>query len=290
MFTISYSPALLDISLSKGHKTVIKYLLANYFNSVAQRDFNWLLDLKDIGFEAADVTSLLLETAKTVRWIRLPDITVSPSEVIINFHQVCCAHKQNSTEARKSLFFRPAAFQIERESMQRVVTGSCGLGRVFPPSLNQINNYGSVSFTRTKARVLFGDSGESEVGDTFDAESSIIDTVSRFSSRVEKHANRYIQTSFKDSTYYSQFLQSSTPSITEGEGVFQPRSHGLIRDQVGTTLPNTSQAKLVGQLHRALHGLNYALSELQREDFTMTDIISSQCPQRVRTLHSGFQS
>jgi hypothetical protein len=86
MFTISYSPALLDISLSRGHKTVIKYLLANYFNSVAQRDFNWLLDLKDIGFEAADVTSLLLETAKTVRWIRLPDITVSPSEVIINFH------------------------------------------------------------------------------------------------------------------------------------------------------------------------------------------------------------
>jgi hypothetical protein len=68
MFIISsYSPALLDTSLSGGHKIVIEYLLANYLDSVAQGDFNWLLDLKDAGFKAADVTSLLLETAKTGR-------------------------------------------------------------------------------------------------------------------------------------------------------------------------------------------------------------------------------
>ncbi len=88
-----------------------------------------------------------------------------------------------------------------------------------------------------------------------------MDTVSRFPSRVKKHANRCIQTSFKDSTYYSQFLESSTPSKAQGKRVFQTR------DQVGTNLPNTSQAKLVGQLHRALQGLNYASSELQKRGF-----------------------
>jgi hypothetical protein len=51
---------------------------------------------------------------------------------------------------------------------------------VFPPLLNQINNYGSISFIGIKARVLFSNSSKSEVGDTFNTKSSIINIVSRF--------------------------------------------------------------------------------------------------------------
>jgi hypothetical protein len=133
---------------------VVECLLANHFDSVAKGDFNWLPDLKEAGFEAADMVSLLLEKANTGPRISLPDAATSLSEVIVDFHQRSCAHKQNSTEAGQSLLFHPAEFQIERESMNRIVTGSCGLGGVFPPSLDQMRSYGSVTFTGTKARVF----------------------------------------------------------------------------------------------------------------------------------------
>jgi ankyrin repeat protein len=154
-FTVgSDGSALLHTALDGGHKNVVECLLANHFDSVAKGDFNWLPDLKEAGFEAADMVSLLLEKANTGPRISLPDAATSLSEVIVDFHQRSCAHKQNSTEAGQSLLFHPAEFQIERESMNRIVTGSCGLGGVFPPSLDQMRSYGSVTFTGTKARVF----------------------------------------------------------------------------------------------------------------------------------------
>jgi ankyrin repeat protein len=190
--------ASLHTALAGGHKNVVECLLANHFDSVAKGDFNWLPDLKDAGFEAADIASLLLETAKTEPWISLSDITASRSEVINDFHQICCAHKQNPTEAEQDPLFRPASFQIERESMHRIVTGSCGLGGVFPPSLDQVNGFSSVNFIGTKARVLFGDvGGESEVEDTLDAENSTIDMVPGFLSQLGKHANKVFRSHSK---------------------------------------------------------------------------------------------
>jgi ankyrin repeat protein len=65
-FTISNNGStLLDTVLADGRKNVVECLLAYHFDSVAQENFNWLLDLRDIGFKAADITSLLLKTANT---------------------------------------------------------------------------------------------------------------------------------------------------------------------------------------------------------------------------------
>jgi hypothetical protein len=75
--------------------------------------------------------------------------------------------------------------------MHRIVTGSCGLGGVFPPSLDQMNGFSSVNFIGTKARVLFNDvDGKSEVKNTLDAKNSTIDIISGFLSSLEKHANK----------------------------------------------------------------------------------------------------
>jgi hypothetical protein len=99
-FTINTDgSALLKTALADGHKDIVELLLADYFDNVAQKNFCWLLDVKDVGFNAADITSLLLETANTGPWITLErsDIHTPEGEVDVGLHQPSCAHNRRST-------------------------------------------------------------------------------------------------------------------------------------------------------------------------------------------------
>lgn len=71
---------------------------------MTQGNFSWLPDLEDAGYEAADITSLLIDTANPGPWVIFdnPDIHPHEGEVDINLHQPVCAHNRRSTDTKGS--------------------------------------------------------------------------------------------------------------------------------------------------------------------------------------------
>ncbi|KAH7231110.1 hypothetical protein BKA59DRAFT_488822 [Fusarium tricinctum] len=277
MFTISTEgPALLNTALADGHKDIVEHLLADYFDEVAQESFSWLFDLKDAGFEAADMASLLLETTSTGPWIPLERSDFHPleGEADVELHQPSCAHKKQSTD-RNDPYSDPVALHLKRDDMQRRIAMFCGIAGVLPPANSLLEDSTQASFTTMKASILYDyERRESKVGNSQDAESGIVDA-----------------DSFEDSTYISSSLNLPPgPSTFSGPSATAPtvfsrlskvstaptlqsvrvpsKSFGLGRET--SSKPNSrslSQQKLVSQLHRAMQGLTSAAITLQRTGY-----------------------
>ncbi|KAI1125855.1 hypothetical protein F5Y10DRAFT_294334 [Nemania abortiva] len=148
---------LLETALSDGCQNIVYRLLSDYFDHVAQGNFGWLLDLKDEGFEADDIASLLLEMPKTDPWTDFgkSDVNTPEGNIDPDLHQSSCAHKQPPNTKADSAF-DPVALYLKRDDMQRRIATFCGLAGVFPPQIQgEVSK--QASFAGTKASVIYND-------------------------------------------------------------------------------------------------------------------------------------
>jgi ankyrin repeat protein len=181
IFTVNTDgSALLKIALADGYKNIVERLLTDYFDNVAQENFGWLLDLRDAGFKAADITSLLLKTVNIGPWVTFErsDIHSPKGKVDIDMHQPSCVHTRQSKDINDGPPFSPVTLHLKRNEMQTRVATFCGIAGAFPPLKNQLEDLKQVSFEGMKASVIYNNEcSESKFEDYQDAESDIGDAV-----------------------------------------------------------------------------------------------------------------
>jgi ankyrin repeat protein len=314
-FTISSDgSALLDTAVADGNKDVVEHLLTDYFDSVAQGNFNWLLDLKDAGFEAADITTLLLETANTGPWIvfERSDIYALEGEVDVDLHQPSCAHNRQPADKKDGPPFDPVALHLKRDEMQRRVATFCGIAGVVPVK-DQQQSLKQVSFAGMRASITYNHEwSESKVEHSEYAESGRSDMVcENAGDDCRKVLTRKYQDSLQAPPYFSSssrrptgptsvfsgssestsaptvFSQLSKPSTNptvQSAGFPRTNLFGLGRGGLTSTSNSgsLSQQKLISELHKAMQSLTSAAVTLQQTGFCCNQFtILTDCEQRL---------
>jgi ankyrin repeat protein len=172
--------ALLETALTESYIHIVELLVAEYIDWVAQDKFEWLLELKDAGFDVPDIVPLLFKAMNKNPWIPFerPNINMSNGKVNVNFHQPSCAHHGRSGNRKDDPLFDPVTFHLKRDAMQGRVAALCGLAGVYPPFQDENDDLGYVSFTGTKASITFNsEKNELEIEETQDNESTRTDMV-----------------------------------------------------------------------------------------------------------------
>ncbi|KJZ68254.1 hypothetical protein HIM_12358 [Hirsutella minnesotensis 3608] len=154
-------PALLQQAIASSHSNLIKLLVSDYVNDVAQGKYSWIAHLKDEGLTADEIMNLVLHAAaQSGPWISVDhsDIHVPKDKVDVNLHQPCCAHKLRQKDTKRSTDnLKPLQEHFSRVDMQGRISLFCGLAGVFPPGGWSSIDFGRVSFSAEAASILFSD-------------------------------------------------------------------------------------------------------------------------------------
>lgn len=139
----------LQDALSRGQEDIIQLLVADRLPWVACGKFEYLLDLRDLGYKSEELVGFLLDVQDSSPWIS-PEgwgeqFTGYKSEVKCDFHQPSCAHTcvlDTQLEILKDSQNRPRwarryeemiAMPGRMETMRNTICALCGIGSVLPP-------------------------------------------------------------------------------------------------------------------------------------------------------------
>jgi hypothetical protein len=124
-----------EFSINANGQALLETALAESYMPVVELLLEWLLELKDAGFEVADIVPLLFEGMNKSSWLAFeqPNVDMSKGKVNVHFHQPSCPHNGRSTDRKDDPLFDPVTFHLKRDAMQGSVAAFCGLAGVFPP-------------------------------------------------------------------------------------------------------------------------------------------------------------
>jgi hypothetical protein len=151
----SPGPEILSKLLSEHDLPAVRYIIQNHYHTVAQGEFEWLLDLREAGYSDDAILDSLLESTESGPWttsnihepLEFGEIGSDyRGYVLQNSHQPGCVHtgpgcgesfsvpKSNGT--RQSSECQPSLSFDKIESTRAKVAELCGIAGVYPPPYN----------------------------------------------------------------------------------------------------------------------------------------------------------
>ncbi|KAJ4307505.1 hypothetical protein N0V84_012685 [Fusarium piperis] len=154
-------PALLQTARTDRHTSVIKVLLTDYFDSVAQGPYGWLADIREGSLEQAEMMDLVIQAPDgSLAWIpaNISDVPQPEAKINTTLHQPCCAHKRRDIQTSENEKNDAASLDrfteyVSREEMQKHVSLFCGLAGVIPQLPAPSNDFGMISFFNERASI-----------------------------------------------------------------------------------------------------------------------------------------
>lgn len=176
---------ILQDALSRGQEDIIQLLLTDQLPWVACGAFEYLIDLRDDGYNEEELVRLLLEVQDSSPWIPREEwgeqFARYEPQIQCNFHQPSCAHtwtlethieipndsQDNPRWAQRSeeMIAKANRMQI----MRNTICGLCGIGGVLPPEdtiapSNEIEFFNGGAIITYDVRITTTDIPEENVG------------------------------------------------------------------------------------------------------------------------------
>jgi hypothetical protein len=181
-------PEMLAAAIGDCKPDVIHTLLANDFESVAQKDYSWLHELVEIGFNSEEIAGLLLKEANDSPWIIFEGQVSEELRIDTAYHQRSCVHQggQNLSSSPKLIgstsqkgtvgLFMAWDFSAQEQTI-RTVQELCGIGGIAPtsPDRSKWNGFAKFEDDHTLVSVSYTIPGEPE----FEATTRILQSVVR---------------------------------------------------------------------------------------------------------------
>lgn len=146
-----YGPLLLERVAIASLDNVLRSLVVEHLQFVAQGDFAWLLDIQTIGYSAQEMLELVLESVRGGPW--LLDVDSHPKEAFpyifgphesadriacldTDFHQLNCVHQGGTVNHQlQDLIAKPQKVRKDfgdHEDIRYQVSACCGLAGIIP--------------------------------------------------------------------------------------------------------------------------------------------------------------
>lgn len=176
---------ILQDALSRGQEDIIQLLLTDQLPWVACGAFEYLIDLRDDGYNEEELVRLLLEVQDSSPWIPREEwgeqFARYEPQIQCNFHQPSCAHTwtlETHIEIPKDSQDNPRWAQRSEEMiakanrmqiMRNTICGLCGIGGVLPPEdtiapSNEIEFFNGGAIITYDVRITTTDIPEENVG------------------------------------------------------------------------------------------------------------------------------
>lgn len=137
-------PGVLNSILRLENVEVLRGVLIRHFESVAQGEYRWLEELKDLGYNYYDIAELLLDEASQSPWVFLNGLGHHDARIHFNFHARNCIHQM---ENKLRISPRLIRDDLERpDELKRIIAEHCGLAGILPSSRDTSLWTGCVSF------------------------------------------------------------------------------------------------------------------------------------------------
>ncbi len=139
------SPNTLRFAITLGNVDAIRGIIERHFDAVAADDFEWLQELKSLGYGNRDIAELLLDDMNKSPWIYFSQPTPQDTAILPEFHVSNCIHEGGKkADLAPKLIVEPLE---NNEDMKRLIAEHCGLAGVVPKSRDNINWTGVVAFS-----------------------------------------------------------------------------------------------------------------------------------------------
>ena len=139
------SPNTLRFAITLGNVDAIRGINERHFDAVAADDFEWLQELKSLGYGNRDIAELLLDDMNKSLWIYFSQPTPQDTAILREFHVSSCIHDGGKkADLAPKLIVEPLE---NNEDMKRLIAEYCGLAGVVPKSRDDINWTGVVAFS-----------------------------------------------------------------------------------------------------------------------------------------------
>ncbi|KAK5989701.1 hypothetical protein PT974_07957 [Cladobotryum mycophilum] len=156
------SPTNMNLSLPNSMKEALAHrnvdaltiFLEKRFSQVANGDYAWIAELKEVGYAYAEIAQLLYERTHDSPWIYFEPTDIPFAEILPTHHLAGCAHCFSSASPRNDLVsWQTLKLNTEREVIQKIEK-LCGLGGVCPSSRDTEHWNGTAEFKEQYLTVL----------------------------------------------------------------------------------------------------------------------------------------
>ena len=139
------SPHTLRSVIRLGNLDAVSGIIERHFDAVATDDFEWLQELKSLGYGSRDIAELLLDDMKKSQWIYFSQPTPQDTAIHPGFHVSNCIHEGGKkADLAPKLIVEPLE---NNEDMKRFIAEHCGLAGVVPKSRDSTTWTGVVAFS-----------------------------------------------------------------------------------------------------------------------------------------------
>ena len=150
------SSNLLRKLVSGKDEIALQKILSDHFEEIARQDFEWLHELKDMGYTSKEIAALLLSDQNDSPWIYLISSDLEERKLSVDFHQPGCVHSggllrkvpmTHPTTLGADIVVRDGVSESSSEvDIERTINEFCGLGGVLPVSREIREWNGHVTF------------------------------------------------------------------------------------------------------------------------------------------------
>lgn len=138
------SPQVLYSVMRLGIVDAVRGLLERHFEAVAAKEFEWLHELRSLGYGFYDIAELLLDDMSKSPWIFLKQPEPQRVSIHPDFHTSNCVHQGGKNT---SLAPRLVTTDLENnEDLKKIIAEHCGLAGVVPKSRDPKAWTGLVTF------------------------------------------------------------------------------------------------------------------------------------------------
>ena len=169
------SPQVLSSVMRLGNVDAMRGLLERHFEAVATKEFEWLQELRGLGYGFYDIAELLLDDMNKSPWVFLKQPEPLGVSIRPDFHTSNCVHQGGK---KANLAPRLVTTILENtEDLRKIIAEHCGLAGVVPKSRDPKAWTGLVTFL---------DKGRSTASITYDIVDSRRDLVSRVCEALQR--------------------------------------------------------------------------------------------------------
>jgi hypothetical protein len=155
------TPGSLDQAIVNGNLEKVQSLLKNSFGAVATGKFEWLNELKELGYSNSEIAELLLDSERDSPWIFFERKDNLKLEINPSYHHTGCPHSRSLSSQHPStspprddsgrIIKTAQSFQREKneDSLLFLVDEACGLAGICPNTRNLADWPGKVEFVNS---------------------------------------------------------------------------------------------------------------------------------------------
>lgn len=137
-------PSQLRAVVSLGHVDAVRGFIERHFDMIARDEFEWLQELKSLGYEYYQIAELLIDDLTMSPWVFLNQPEAFEPAIRPDYHIPGCVHQDLS---RTCLAPRLLLDTLQHPNdVRRIIAEHCGLAGVVPKSRNAESWIGRVTF------------------------------------------------------------------------------------------------------------------------------------------------